>query len=137
MRSARVEIALRIVQMDSTANLQAIGICRQRLARCRFIARSEHDDVSTAQSIALVKFSEPRGGLIGDKVCAQRYRIITERAADDLLYFALVQIDAWPEHGTNLAVRPRPSQADRSEDAADDLPWRDEFGIKKKRGEAW
>jgi hypothetical protein len=56
--------------------------------------------VAAGQAGALVKFREPRGGAVGDKVRAQAG--IAERAADDLLHFAFMQVNARTEHAPKL-----------------------------------
>jgi hypothetical protein len=76
--------------------MESAGIRRQRGAGLGFVAGTELDDVTTAQIVAPVKFGEPRGGLHGDKIGARAG--VAERAADDLLYLAFMQVNARSKH---------------------------------------
>ena len=57
------------------------------------------------EPIALVKLRIPRARSFGDKIRAQRGRIVAQRAADNLLHLAIVEIDAGPEHRHKLTGR--------------------------------
>jgi hypothetical protein len=59
--------------------------------------------MATGQAVAFVKFGEPRGGFIGDKIRAQFG--VAERATDDLLHFAFMQVNAGTKHGFRLDSR--------------------------------
>jgi hypothetical protein len=52
----------RCQRMDSTANLKSAGIRRECFARGRFVARSEHDDMTACELVAAVEFGVPGGG---------------------------------------------------------------------------
>ena len=98
MRSARVQPCARVVEVDPAADLQAAGISPQRRSRFSLVARAEHDDVPALQAVALVQLGVPGGRPIGDKVRLQPSRLGPERAADDLLHFALMQVNARTKH---------------------------------------
>src|SRR5262245_45525360 len=104
MRSARFEVARRVLGADPATYLQTAGIRAQCFSRRGFVARAQHDDMATAETIVLVKFCKPSGGPISDEVGAHPCVFVTKCAADDLLYFALMQIDARPEHALKLAA---------------------------------
>src|SRR5205814_2004549 len=104
---AGVQPTARIVGIDAAADLQSSGIGGQGLARRGFVAGSEHNDVASFETVALVKLRIERRGLFGDKIRAQRRRIVAPGAADDLLHFAFVKIDARSEHANMLTRRVR------------------------------
>jgi hypothetical protein len=52
--------------------------------------------VAAEKSVAFVELREPRRRFFRDKIRAQAG--ITQRAADDLLYFALMEVNAWTKH---------------------------------------
>src|SRR4030095_2000652 len=99
MRSARVQPGAGVVHVDTAANLQAARIRRQRLARGHVVSRTEHDAVPALQPVAAVEFAVPRRGAFGDEVGSQSRRVVTESAADDLLYLAFMEVDARTKHG--------------------------------------
>ena len=101
MRRTGVEPAARVFRIDPAADLQSAGKGRERRERLRFIARTQHDDVAAGQPVALVKFGKPRGRLLRDKIRAQAAGI-AQRAPDDLLHFAFMQINARTEHAPKL-----------------------------------
>ena len=76
------------------------GKACERGAGLGFVARAEHDDVAAEKPVAPVKFGEPRGGFLGDKIRAQAG--VAERAADDLLHFAFMQVNARTKHAFKL-----------------------------------
>jgi hypothetical protein len=56
--------------------------------------------VASKKTITLVKFREPCSRLRGNKIRAQAG--IAQRAADDLLYFAFMEVNAWTKHPPKL-----------------------------------
>src|SRR6266487_5308808 len=91
--------------MDATADLESARIRPERFAGRTFVAQTEHDEVAAFELVALVKLGIPACGLLRDKIRAQRGRIATECASNDLLHLAFVKIDAWSEHVQNLTRR--------------------------------
>ena len=77
MRSARVQPFSRIVEIDPAADLQPSGIGLQRRSGLLAIARTEHDDVSAFEAVAMVELGVPRGWPFRDKVRLQPSRIGT------------------------------------------------------------
>jgi hypothetical protein len=66
-----------------------------------FIASTEHYNVATGETIALVEVSEPRCGAFGDKVGAHSNRIFTQCATNYLDNLAIAKINAGTKHATN------------------------------------
>src|ERR1700722_12793812 len=114
VRSTGDEPVSGVFQFYAAAHLQTTRPSRQRLARRRIVARSEHDDVAAAQAIASIKFGEPAAGTFGDKVGAQIRRLAGEAAADNLFDLAFMQVDARTEHrisfGRVCAISPSPHE---------------------------
>lgn len=98
LRSARVEIRTGVLNRNAATDLKSAGISFERGARGGFIARSEHDDMAAFEAVAFVKLGIPRGGTCRDEVDAQSGGIVAERAADDLLHLAFVEVNAGAEH---------------------------------------
>jgi len=71
---------------------------RANRARRIFVSSTEHDDVPAFQFIATIKFGEPRSGPVGDEVGAQLPGRVTQRAADNLLHLAFMQVNAGTKH---------------------------------------
>src|SRR3954462_14429915 len=99
MRGAVGEVAGGIVQIDAAADMQAAGIGIQGSPRGWLIAGTEHDYVSPLQTIAPVEFCVVGAGPVRYKVCAQGGGPAVQRAADNLLHFAIMQIDTRTKHG--------------------------------------
>ena len=108
MRRAGLEPLARVFRIYSAAEVQSAGIRGERGAGGGFIARAEHDDVAARQGVAPVKFRERRGGFFGDEVGAQA--VAAERAADDLLHLAFMQVYARTKHGGKVKTKARSSK---------------------------
>ena len=102
MRRAHIQPRTRIGSIYAAADLQSAGICRQCFPRRSFISGTEHDDVTTGQTVAFVEFCEPRCGAFGDKVGAHGSGVVTQRAADDLDNLAIPEINARTKHAAKL-----------------------------------
>jgi hypothetical protein len=76
--------------------MQPAGKSAQRRSGRRFVARAQLDDMPAHQTIAAVKIREPGRWPFRNEISAQAG--ITERAADDLLHFAVMQIYAGSKH---------------------------------------
>ena len=98
VRSTGLQPARGVVEIHAAAEVQTTGIRRQCRPRRRVIARAELNDMAAFQAVAPVEFGEPRGGFFGDKIRAQTRAAFTERAADDLLHLAFMQINAGTKH---------------------------------------
>ncbi len=85
------------VGVDAPADLQPVGKRFQRLPGRDAVAGPEHDDVAAAQVVAAIELREPRRRALRDEVGFQAG--VAERAADDLLHLAFVQVNAGTEHG--------------------------------------
>src|SRR5205823_14965016 len=70
--------------------------------------------LSALQGVSAVEIRVPRGRPVRDVIRAQRRRLVTETAADDLFHFALMQVYARTEHGQN--VRSKVQSLKRSEE---------------------
>src|SRR5688572_33365236 len=78
--------------------MQSTGVGLERFTRRHLVTRPKHDDVSAPQPVALVEFGKPRRGLLSDEVRAQAAGVVTQRAADDLLHPAFMQVDTRTKH---------------------------------------
>ena len=87
-------------RVHAAADVEAAGKRGECGAGFGFVAGAEHNDVAAGQLVAPVKFGKPGGGFLGDKIRAQAG--VAKRAADDLLHFAFVQINAGTKHGVRL-----------------------------------
>src|SRR2546425_13323845 len=111
MKTACIQKTGAIAEIDATADLQAAGKRPQGSARRLLIARPEHDNVAPAKAVALVKLGVPGAGAFGDIVGAHLRRIIIHGAADDLFYFALMQIDARTKHKGSIEASVQSSRS--------------------------
>ena len=59
----------------------------------------------TLQAVAVIQLGVPGGGPIRNKVRLQPSRIAAKRAANDLLHFALVQVNARTKHVGKLKAK--------------------------------
>ena len=90
-----------VVGGDAAAEVESAGVGGEGGAGGVVVAGAELDDVSAGEIVGAVAGGEGGGGLVGDEVFAQAGAVVAEGAADDLFYFAVVEIDAGPEarHG--------------------------------------
>lgn len=84
--------------------MEAARISAECLLGSCFIATTEHDDVAALQTIALIEFGIPGTGAFGDEVGTQASAIVGEGATNNLLHFAIVQINAGSEHKDTLEL---------------------------------
>src|SRR5690242_10217440 len=103
MRRSGIQPVAGVLRIHAAAEVESAGKCGQRGARFGFIAGAELDDVTAKQAVAPVKFREPRGGFLGDKIGASAG--VTQCAANDLLYFAFMQVNARTKHDVRLDSR--------------------------------
>ena len=91
-----IEILWSIFPVHSASQLQSAGISAQGVEGCLFVARPEHDNVPTVQSVPPIQLCEPCGRLFRNKIRSQFLRI--EAPADDLFHATFVQVNTWPKH---------------------------------------
>ncbi len=92
----------RVLQVDAAADLQSAGKRRQRRAGLGLVVRAEHDHVAAVEMVAPVEFRKVGRAVIGDEIGPRS--TLAQRAADDLLHLAFMEVDAGPEHG--IKARP-------------------------------
>src|SRR5439155_17827178 len=112
MRCACVEPEARIFRMDPSADLQPAWISLQSRFGFRIVTRSQHDYVAAFQLVVPVNGSIPCGRSVRYKIGPQSLGC-AQSAADDLLYFSLVQIDAGTKHTAKLRGACESSSAKR------------------------
>lgn len=105
VRRAGVEPAAGVVEVHTAAEVQAAGKGRERRTRRFFVASTKLDDVPARELVALVEFREPRRGPFAHEVGAQARPAVLQRAADDLLHLAFVQVNAGTEHARSLKLQ--------------------------------
>jgi hypothetical protein len=105
MRGAVIQERRGVSQVDSAADLQAAGKGLQRRPRGGLIPRTEHDHMAAGEAVTPVELGEPGARPFRDKIRANLRGIVTQRAADDLLDLAFVQVDARTKHGFRRLLR--------------------------------
>src|SRR5262249_17221663 len=104
MRRAGREPPGGVISGNTAAELKSAGKSAQRFARRRFVSRPQQDAVSAGQLVSSIKLSEPGRRAIRNVVGFRTSGSGVERAADDLLYFTFMQVNARTEHGLRLKV---------------------------------
>ena len=78
----------------SPAYLHPARPCCKRLFRGMLVAFTKHDYMSTGQIIATERLRKPGWRLFRNEIRARRSTVIAQAAADDLFYFALMEVYA-------------------------------------------
>src|SRR5436190_21208478 len=100
MRCAFVEPLPGVVSLDAAPDVHAAGEGFECGTCGGFVSWPEHNDVTAFESVAAVQFRVPFRGPFGDEVGAQLSD--AECAADNLLHFAFMEIDARTKHRFRL-----------------------------------
>ena len=85
---------LRGFRGDASSDLKASGIGGEGETGGFVVARPEFDDVSAPESVAGVKFREPRRGMLAHEVGLKALAGGIESSPDDLFDPAFVEVDA-------------------------------------------
>jgi hypothetical protein len=91
------------LSIHAAADLESAGIGGECGTGGGFIPGPEHDDVAAGETVFPIQLGEPFGGTGGDKIRAQAG--IAKRAADDLLHFTFMEVNARSKHGGKLDSR--------------------------------
>jgi hypothetical protein len=102
MGSAGLEESGGVGQINAAADVETARKSRQGRARRLLIARTEHNDMTSAQPVIFEKFGKPAAGLIRDKIRPQSLRILRQGTAHNLFDLAFMEIDARPEHAVKI-----------------------------------
>jgi len=95
VRRARHQPTARVLRVNATAQVQSAWIGRQRRAAAVSLPGPSWMTCPPVRRRA-GKVPQTRRGFFGDKIGAQTG--VAERAADDLLYFAFMQVNARSKH---------------------------------------
>ena len=98
VRGTGIEPTSSVIDIHAAAKLETAGERGEGFARGGFIAGAKLDDMAAAQVILAIQLGVPRSRAVGNKVGLRPFRAIRKRAADNLFYPTLVQIDAGAEH---------------------------------------
>ncbi|MPN63848.1 hypothetical protein SDC9_211615 [bioreactor metagenome] len=97
LTGARVQKPPGIAGMDAAAHLKPAGIGPECAQRSLFVAGAEHDHVASGEAVGAIHPRKIGRIVLGLEVGAQPGAVGAEGAADNLLDFAVMQIDAGTE----------------------------------------
>jgi hypothetical protein len=100
VRRAGLQPTARVAGIDPAADLKSTRKCGQRGAGFGLVAGTELDDVAARKAVAPVKSGKPRRRAVGNEICP--HTRTTQRAADNLLHFAFMQVNAGTKHVSKL-----------------------------------
>ena len=98
-----------IVDRDAATQLESARPGGEGIAGGLVVATAQFDHVAAGEPVVAVAGGKGGRSLVADKIFARARAVVAEGAADDLFYFAIVQVDAGPElgHVTWVAVARR------------------------------
>lgn len=97
--STRLNPFLRIGVCDSTPYLEMARPGRQSRSGGLLVARAEHDDMGAEEVRITIQLRKVFGRMLRDIIRLEIGFFRAQRASDDLLDLARVQVNAWPEAG--------------------------------------
>ena len=99
MAGTSVEPISRIPCVDPAPDLQSSAVSCQRRSRCFVVARPQLDHVTADKPIFGILPRKPLGGLARHEVFNGLVILIGQRATDDLLDLAVMEVDTGPKFG--------------------------------------
>jgi hypothetical protein len=88
-----------ILRMDASTDLQALWVGAQGFARRALVVRTELDNVPASERIAAILLRIVLCRLVTLKIGLQALTVFLEAAANDLLHFTFMEVNAWTETG--------------------------------------
>ena len=96
---------LELLKRGSTLPAPARAGAAQEMADIGTRLEAAYATGTFPQTVAAIHLGEPRRRFLGNKIRAQPRAIIAQRAADDLLHLAFMEINAGTEHVARIADR--------------------------------